>query len=269
MDDPYAQLKQGARMMWGLGDYRRIAEALMPEAEWLAEAAQVGSGTTVCDVAAGTGNLAVAAAGRGARVVASDFSPQMVAWGRERTEATGLDVVWHEADAEDLPFDEGAFDVVASAFGAMFAPRPAVAAAELFRVGAPDGVVAMANWSAEGFSGRTSALLTSFGPSAPAGLASPMAWGDPDEVRRRFAGHTDQVHTETRVATFRFGSVAEGVAFFEANTGGYVILRQMLPPERYAEFREGLEDLVRAFSVPEGEGIRIDNAYLAVLARKG
>jgi 2-polyprenyl-6-hydroxyphenyl methylase/3-demethylubiquinone-9 3-methyltransferase len=269
MDDPYAQLKQGARVMWGLGDYRRIAEALVPEAEWLVDAAGVAAGTAVCDVAAGTGNLAVAAAERGARVSASDFSPQMVAWGRDRTETGGLDVAWHEADAEDLPFDDGTFDVVASAFGAMFAPRPEVTTAELFRVAAPGGTVAMANWSAEGFSGQTSALLASFGPTAPAGLPSPMAWGDPDEVRRRFAGHAVEVRTEARAATFRFGSVGEALAFFEANTGGYVILERMLPPARYAAFREGLEGLVRAFAGPEDGGVRIDNAYLAVIARKG
>ncbi|MGZ4148979.1 MAG: class I SAM-dependent methyltransferase [Actinomycetota bacterium] len=172
------------------------------------------------------------------------------------------------ADAEDLPFDDDAFDVVGSAFGAMFAPRPDVVAAELFRVARPGGIVAMANWTTEGFSGRTSALLTSFGPPAPTGLPSPMAWGDPGEVGRRFAGLTSSVRTEPRATTFRFASVEDAVVFFEANTGGYVILRTMLPPETYAAFREGLEDLVRAFAVGEDGGIRLDNAYLAVFACK-
>jgi ubiquinone/menaquinone biosynthesis C-methylase UbiE len=269
MDDPFAQLKQGARMMWGLGDYRRIAEALQPEAGSLADRAGVGPGTSVLDVAAGTGNFAVAAGARGATVVASDFAPQMVAWGRERTAGAGLDVEWHEADAEDLPFDDGRFDVVGSAFGAMFAPRPDVAAAELFRVAKPGGVVVMANWSAEGFSGRTSALLASFGPPAPPELPSPMAWGEPEEVERRFARLARSVETEPRAATFRFASLEAATSFFEANTGGYVILKAMLPPERYARFRDGLADLVRAFAVAEDGGVRLDNAYLAVLARKG
>src|SRR5581483_8028393 len=101
------ELKRGAATMWGLGDYRPIAEAIFPEAVALAEACDVRPGTSVLDVAAGTGNVAIAAARMGATVVASDLSPQMVAWGRERTAAEGLDVEWHEADAEDLPFEDG------------------------------------------------------------------------------------------------------------------------------------------------------------------
>lgn len=263
-----AQLKEGAKMMWGLGDYRRIAEAVFPEAQALAEACDIRPGTSVLDVAAGTGNFAVAAARMGASVIASDFSPQMIEWGKARTAEEGLRIEWHEADAEELPFEDGRFDVVGSAFGAMFAPRPQVVAAELFRVTKPGGTVAMANWTPDGYSGRSAALVASFGPPAPFEF-TPMSWGEPNEVERRFAGLASSIGCEPRAATFRFPSLEACRAFFQANTGGQVILKTMLPPERYAEFDGEMKRLVREFARIEDGGATIRDAYLRVIARRG
>jgi ubiquinone/menaquinone biosynthesis C-methylase UbiE len=110
--------------MWALGDYTEVARYLEPYAEALAGFAKVQPGSEVLDVAAGNGNFAIAAARRGARVIATDLTPAMIELGRLRTEAANLDVEWREADAEALPFADGRFDLVASVFGAMFAPRP-------------------------------------------------------------------------------------------------------------------------------------------------
>jgi len=114
----------------------------------------------VLDVAAGDGNLAVAAARRGAAVSACDLTPRMVELGRARSAAAGLAIEWVEADVEDLPFPAGGFDVVASAFGAIFAPRPHLAAEEMFRVVRPRGLVAMANYAEAGVLGRITALAS-------------------------------------------------------------------------------------------------------------
>ena len=121
--------------VWGLGEYERVAQRIAPAAEALVEAAGVGPGTRVLDVAAGTGNVALAAAGRGARVTATDLSPRMVELGRVRTSG----VEWSVADAQDLPFDDGTFDVVLSCFGSMFAPDRQRTADELLRVTRPGG----------------------------------------------------------------------------------------------------------------------------------
>jgi ubiquinone/menaquinone biosynthesis C-methylase UbiE len=117
-------MKDIQKLMWSLGDYQQLARQFEPTAVALVEACRIGPGMEVLDVAAGTGNVAVAAARQGARVVASDLTPRMVELGRERSAAEGLDIEWLEADAEDLPFEDGRFDVVASSFGAMFAPAP-------------------------------------------------------------------------------------------------------------------------------------------------
>ncbi len=117
----------------------------------LAHACGIRPGTTVLDVAAGNGNFALAAAAAGARVTACDLTPRMLEMGRARSEAAGRGIEWIEGDAEELPFPDGRFELVASVFGAMFAPRPDLVARELFRVCSDGGTVAMANYSADGF----------------------------------------------------------------------------------------------------------------------
>ena len=187
--------------MWALGDYTEVARYLEPYAEALAGFAKVQPGSEVLDVAAGNGNFAIAAARRGARVVATDLTPAMIELGRLRTEAANLDVEWREADAEALPFADGRFDLVASVFGAMFARRPERVAAELLRVLKPSGALAMANYGKAGFLGSFADLLTKFSNPPPPDLElpSPFDWGDEEIVRRRFAGMTSSLAFEAGV----------------------------------------------------------------------
>jgi ubiquinone/menaquinone biosynthesis C-methylase UbiE len=152
LSEPLDKLKEGMRWMWSLGDYPRLAKVLEPHAEALARACRIRPGATVLDVAAGNGNFAVAAARRGAIVTASDLTPRMVELGRTRSAAGGWHIEWAEADAEQLPFGDASYDLVASVFGAMFAPRPHLVASQLFRVVKPGGLVAMANYGLAGFS---------------------------------------------------------------------------------------------------------------------
>src|SRR5215210_254249 len=141
-----AQIKERQRAVWGAGDYRELSRMLEPVAIALCGSCAVSARQGVLDVAAGDGNFAVAAAREGAAVVASDLSPGMVERGRARTRAEGYEVEWHVADVEELPFEDGRFDCVGSVFGAMIAPRPELAAGELFRVVRPGGTVGMTAW---------------------------------------------------------------------------------------------------------------------------
>ena len=261
-------IKDGARMLWALGDYRLTAAFLQPEAQALAERCGLRARMEVLDVAAGTGNFATAAARLGAHVVATDLTPRMVEWGRERTLDEGLEVEWREADAEALPFESGHFELVASTFGAQFAPRPQLVASEMFRVLKPAGLTAMANWTANGFSGRLSALTTSYAPPSPLKLPSAMEWGDPEEVRRRLGSFADSIETEPRTARFTFRSIDAAEKFFEQTNPALLVLARMLPAPRYADLIAKARSLVREFCRPEGAGVVIENEYLVVLARK-
>src|SRR5215211_7602435 len=99
-------MKERARQVWALGDYRRIAEVLLPASRSLVDACAISAGQEVLDIAAGDGNLALLAAEEGADVVACDISPPQVELGQARTEAAGVDVEWLVADAEELPFED-------------------------------------------------------------------------------------------------------------------------------------------------------------------
>lgn len=252
--------------MWSLGDYTRVAQRLEPYAKRLADACQIASSQRVLDVAAGNGNFAVAAAERGATVTASDSSPRMLELGRARTAA--LDIAWSEGDAEGLPFPDASFDVVASVFGAMFAPRPERVARELFRVCRPGGLVAMANYSPDGFLGGITALFGRFSTPLPFALPSPFEWGQALVVRERLGGFASTMEIDELELTMTFDTVPAAVDFWEETNAPMVALRMRLTPEQYAACRRELAELMAAMSRPGGSGIELSNAYVQVLARK-
>src|SRR5918999_326832 len=132
-------IKQRHRAMWASGDYPTIAEFVAPVSEHLVRACGVREGQRVLDVASGTGSSAIPAAQTGAQVTASDLTPELFEPGRARAAEAGVELEWVEADAEDLPFGDGEFDVTMSAIGAMFAPHHETVARELLRVTKPGG----------------------------------------------------------------------------------------------------------------------------------
>jgi 2-polyprenyl-3-methyl-5-hydroxy-6-metoxy-1,4-benzoquinol methylase len=163
------ELKARHRAMWASGDYPKMVETfLLPIGPRLVEACDIGAGEQVLDVAAGTGNASLPAAARGARVTASDLTPELLEAGRRRADAAGLELEWAEADAEHLPFDDASFDVVMSAIGVMFAPHHQPAADELLRVCRPGGRIGLLCWTPEGMIG---ALFRTLKPFAPPGRA--------------------------------------------------------------------------------------------------
>jgi SAM-dependent methyltransferase len=267
--DPYLRLKEATRRMWALGDYTEVARYLEPHAEALAVSANVQPGCEVLDVAAGNGNFAIAAARRGARVVATDLTPKMIELGRMRTEAAKLDVEWREADAEALPFDDGRFDLVASVFGAMFAPRPERVAAEFFRVLKPSGALAMANYARAGFLGSFTGLLMKFSNPPPPGLElpSPFDWGDAEIVRRRFAGMASSLAFEAGVVTMSFPSPEEGWTFWERTNPPLIALKSTLPADRYQDVVIEGKRLMRGLNAAADGRLVLHSDYLRVIAR--
>jgi len=261
-------LKQLQKFIWSLGDYGQIARITEVAAGELVEACGISPGMEVLDVAAGNGNFAVAAARRGARVVASDLTPQMLELGRERCEAEGLQAEWLEADAEDLPFEADRFDCCASMFGSMFAPRPLVVTKEMFRVTKPHGLVAMANWTPEGFLGRLLAVASSHAPAAPEDVPSPLEWGDPEVVRDRLAPHAEAIDISERAARLEFESPKAGLEFAEAYLGPVVALRTILPPDAYEALANQVVALSDQFNRGPAGRLVIDSDYLSVVARK-
>ncbi len=143
--DPVA-VKRAQRELYDAGEYYALSNVLAPAAGVLVEKTGVAAGTDVLDVGAGDGNVATAAARRGAAVMATDLSPEQVQRGVARCRREGLTVDWQVADVEQLPFADRSFSHVLSAFAAVAAPHPEVAAREMFRVCRPGGAVALTAW---------------------------------------------------------------------------------------------------------------------------
>jgi SAM-dependent methyltransferase len=195
-------VKAAQRELYAAGEYWALSHVLFPAAEAVVDATAVGRGARVLDVAAGDGNSALVAAERGAEVVAVDLSPVQAERGRRRSEAAGAQVEWHVADAEALPFGDAAFTHVVSVFGVVFAPRPDVAVAELFRVCAPDGVVALTAWVDGGLMAEaTESVRRRSRPGDPFPDLE-LGWGREATLRERLGRHADAVEVEERALVF-------------------------------------------------------------------
>jgi ubiquinone/menaquinone biosynthesis C-methylase UbiE len=262
------KLKDGMRWMWSLGDYTRLAQVLQPHAEALADACAIKSGEAVLDVAAGNGNFAIAAARRGALVTACDLTPHMVDLGRAHARSVGANIEWNEADAEQLPFSDCAYDLAASVFGAMFAPQPRLVASEMFRVVRPGGTVAMANYSPGGFLGRMSDLLQSFSSVPALSLPSPFLWGNEDEVRSRFADHAASIEISHHRLFFQSTSTETLIKFWEETNPPQNAMKALLPPDAYQRLIREAAALVNELNESTTGLVTVSSPYMIVVSRK-
>jgi SAM-dependent methyltransferase len=198
-----AQLKQRMRGTWMAGDFGQIARYLEKGAEEFVDRLNILPGMRVLDVACGTGNLAIPAARRGARVTGVDIAPNLVEQARQRAASEGLEATFDEGDAEQLPYPDAHFDIVMTMFGAMFAPRPEQAASELARVCRRGGTVAMANWTPSGFIGKMFGISSRYVPP-PDGIPPPVLWGDEKTARERLCAHLSGIETSRRTLVFDY-----------------------------------------------------------------
>jgi SAM-dependent methyltransferase len=264
-------LKAKHRAMWAMGDYPAVASELIPSlGPTLVEATGVRAGERVLDVGAGSGNAAVPAARAGAHVTASDLTPELLEVGRRDAERQGLALEWREADAEALPFDDGAFDVVLSCVGVMFAPHHQAAAKELMRVTRSGGRIGLLSWTPTGFIGQMFATMKPYAPPPPAGAQPPPLWGDEAHVRELLAeGVTD---VEARVQTLTvdlFAAPADFREFFKRTYGPTIAVYRFIAddPGKVASLDADLDALARRYGIGEGSD-SMEWEYLLFTARR-
>ncbi len=225
---PEVKLKH--RAMWALGDYPAVAADLVaPLGPVLVEACQVASGDRLLDVAAGTGTVAVPAARAGASVTASDLTPELLAAGERRARAEGLDVRWHEGDAEALPYADGAFDVTTSCVGVMFAPFHRAAADELVRVTRSEGRIGLVSWTPDGFIGQMFSVMRPYAPPPPPGAQPAPLWGSEPHVRDLLGDRVDDVAAgRSHLVVDRFPDGAAFRDYFKARYGPTIAVYRSL-----------------------------------------
>ena len=250
-------VKRRQQATWASGDFAEIATLIVSVAERLVDAADLRAGTTVLDVATGSGNAAIAAARLGCRVVGVDYVPSLLERGRERAAAERLDIGFVEGDAEELPFEDTAFDGVVSVYGAMFEPDHARAAAELVRVCRPGGTIALAGWTPGGFLGEMFRTIAAHVPPPP-GVTSPMLWGTERHLLDLFGGAVTWTHRR-RTFTFRFTSAGDFVQTFVRYYGPTLKAAEAAGPDLLSD----LEELVTRWNrLPEPGPIAVPGTYL-------
>lgn len=199
---PSADPDEQIRTEWSAGSYDVVGRAFVPMAARLVDAAGVGTGDTVLDVACGTGNVALTAARRGATVTGVDITPAMLATASDRAAVLDVDVDWREGDAAALLVDDDAVDVTLSCLGHMFAHDPTTTAAELHRVTEPGGRIAFTAWTPESAIAAMMIELASAVPEVPGAGPPPFLWGDPDVVRERLGDRVASLRFETGVVRY-------------------------------------------------------------------
>ncbi|GAA2626538.1 class I SAM-dependent methyltransferase [Paractinoplanes durhamensis] len=257
-------LKAKQQKTWASGDYGAVAALIQPIAEELVQAADLSAGSRVLDVAAGTGNAAIAAARCGCRVIATDYVPELLARARERAGAEHLTVDFEVADAEDLPCKDGEYDAVLSVVGAMFAPDQEKVAAELTRVCRPGGTIAMANWTPEGFIGEMFRTVGRRVPPPP-GIRGPVEWGSEARVRELFGGRVREVQVVPKVFVFRFASPEHFADYFRAHYGPTLKAFEALGAD-HKPLYDDLVELAARHNVATDGTAKIPSAYVQVLA---
>ena len=263
-------VKAKQKATWESGDFGQIARSIETVAEEFMAQQPLVCGTRVLDVACGTGNLAVIAARNGCTVSGIDIASNLIAQARTRADEAKLNIDFQEGDAEALPFAGERFDLVVSMFGVMFTPRPEVAAAELHRVTKPGGQIALANWTPEGFIGKMFKVFKAHLPPPPAGVPSPMGWGDEATVIERLQHGFTNVRLTRRIAMMRYPfPPAETVEFFRQYYGPTLKAFAALEADAQAALQRDLVELQTANNIAKTSGTtEVAAEYLEVVATR-
>jgi len=263
----YAAIKTRQHAAWASGNYSVIGATLQIVGETLAETMDVIPGSRVLDVAAGNGNATLAFARRWHDVTSTDYVGTLLDVGRQRATAEGYTIEFAVADAEALPFDDGAFDAVVSTFGVMFTPNHRAAANELVRVIRPGGIIGMANWTPPSFIGQ---LFKTIGThvSPPPGVSSPAIWGDSDWIHQTFAPSARAIQVTKRNFNFRYRSPMHFVDVFRTWYGPVHKAFLALDAEGQAALQADILELIKRFNTARDDTMAVAGEYSEVVILK-
>lgn len=262
-----AAIKMRQHGAWSSGDYAIIGATLQIVGENLCEALDLRAGQRVLDVAAGNGNVTLAAARRWCEVTSTDYVAALLARGQMRAAAEGWTIAFQEADAEALPFGMSTFDVVVSSYGVMFTPDQERAAAEMLRVCRPGGKIGLANWTPDGFIGQVFKTLGKY-QQPPAGTKSPALWGTRERLSELFGAGAASISAESRDFIFRYRSPAHFLDIFKTYYGPIHKAVAALGDDKGRLFLSDLEQLIGRFNTARDGTMVVPGTYLEVVIVK-
>jgi SAM-dependent methyltransferase len=260
-------VKKKQQAAWSSGDYAVVGTTLQIVGEQLAEAMDLRAGQKVLDVAAGNGNVTLAAARRWCDVTSTDYVDALLDRGRERASAERLSVKFQQADAESLPYSDGEFDAVVSTFGVMFTADQDRAAAELMRVCRPGGKIGLANWTPAGFVGQMFKVIGKHLPP-PAGIKSPALWGTRERLEEMFGAGARSIAVEPRNFIFRYRSPEHFVEIFRDYYGPMLKAFEAIDGAGKAALAHDVVDLIKRTNASGDGTMVVPSEYLEVVITK-
>ena len=255
--------------LWAAGDYTRVAEQLTGVSAAVVNAAGIVPGLRVLDLGAGSGNTALLAAGLGAEVTAVDLTDDLFRTCQRRAAEAGVIVAWAVVNPEDLPFPGNHFDRVLSAIGGSLAmaPNQRRVAAEMARVCAPGGKLAVADWTAEGLVGQAARVIASYLPPPPPDATSPWAWAGEDSVRALLAPFGYELTLARRTASFTYRSPEAAIGYMEDVHGPTIMALRLAGEQgRRAELRARLLALYSGANTATDGTLAFEQEYLLASA---
>ena len=267
MEASVEQFKERARATWAAGDFDEISKLILDVGKNVVAHADIGQGTTVLDVACGTGNATIPAALAGGRCTGLDLTPELFDAARTHAAEAGVEIEWVQGDAEELPFEDASFDRILSTFGVMFAPRHEVAAGELARVIAPGGSIVLACWGPYGLNGEMFPMIGSRMPAPPSYAQPPILWGVEEHVRSLLEPRGLEVTCEMQRVDFVSDSVESIIARMEAYFGPWKMAQAALGDE-WADLRAELVELYGRYAEQKDGQVAASADYLLTIARK-
>ncbi len=255
------QAKPEATDLFAAGDYSFWSRILEPASQSLVEAARVGAGGRVLDVAAGNGNTALAASRRGAIVTAVDPSQAQIEQGWQRARVENSPIAWVRADGRRLPFADSSYDGCLDSFG------DEMSVIEMLRVVRPGGVFGIAEWTGEGFFGAYVELLRRCAPRPDRGKYRPDL-GQEDFVRASLAPFAESIGVQRRAIPARFATAESFCDELLVNDPYVRPLQAAMTSKRREGFSEELCRLVSAWNAADDGSVLLELKYQVTVATK-
>lgn len=251
---------------WGNGSYELTAAQLEPIAAVAIDAVEPVAGKTVLDLACGTGNASIEASSRGAQVTGMDPAARLLDVARSRADESGVLVEWLEGDFHTLPFEDNSFDIVISVFGVIFGANEDDIAAEIARVLAPSGRLAITTWIDGGPMSEVGSLIRAAVEervSLPPEDRTRFDWGDEDNLKLLFANHGLSIQTEPRQIAFHADSPRQMSEEWADKHPVWLATREAVGKERYDRLRAEILTTLEAGN-EDPAAMKLTSDYLVV-----
>ncbi len=262
----YVGITRAQQETWATGDFHEIARQNAWMAEDLCRRVDPHATERVLDVACGSGTAALVAARRYCEVTGIDYVPALIERARAQAAASGLEIDFRVADAQDLPFDTDTFDHVVSIYGVQFAPDQARAAAEMLRVCRPGGTIALATPLGTGWSGDFFRVNARYAPPPP-GVESPLRWSTDEGLEALLGPGVESMENEEHISIQYYRSIDHAVQVFLNYFGPAIRASEGLDPETRDALEGELREVFERYNRATDGTAKVENRYRLTVAK--